>query len=218
MDYETTPSYLVTVKADDGNGGTDTIAVTITVTNVNEAPAFASETATRSVAENTGAGQDIGALVEATDPDDGDSLTYTLDDASAEFFDIDSATGQLQTKADLDFETQDSYTVTVTVTDSSNASDTITVTITVTGVNEAPAFPVSETGSRSVPENSPPDTSIGAPVTATDPDGNTLTYTLEGGTDDASFQIVSASGQIQTKTGVTYDHEDNAELLGDVEG
>ncbi len=207
LDYETTPSYLVTVKADDGNGGTDTIAVTITVTNVNEAPAFASETATRSVAENTGAGQDIGALVEATDPDDGDSLTYTLDDASAEFFDIDSATGQLQTKADLDFETQDSYTVTVTVTDSSNASDTITVTITVTGVNEAPAFPVSETGSRSVPENSPPDTSIGAPVTATDPDGNTLTYTLEGGTDDASFQIVSASGQIQTKTGVTYDHE-----------
>ena len=33
-----------------------------------------------------------------------------------------------------------------------------------------------------------------------------LTYTL-GGTDAASFAIVAASGQIQTKEGVTYDHE-----------
>ena len=38
-DYETTESYSVTVKADDGNGGDDTIAVTINVTDVDEAPA-----------------------------------------------------------------------------------------------------------------------------------------------------------------------------------
>ena len=44
------------------------------------------------------------------------------------------------------------------------------------------------------------------PVTATDADDDTLTYTLEG-TDAASFQIVSASGQIQTKSGATYDYE-----------
>ena len=41
---------------------------------------------------------------------------------------------------------------------------------------------------------------------ATDDDGHTLTYTLEGA-DAASFDILSTSGQIQTKTGVTYNHE-----------
>ena len=37
-DYETKPSYSVTLKAADGNGGSDTIAVTITLTNVSEPP------------------------------------------------------------------------------------------------------------------------------------------------------------------------------------
>ena len=37
-DHETTPSYSVTLKADDSNGGTDTLAVTITITDVEEPP------------------------------------------------------------------------------------------------------------------------------------------------------------------------------------
>ena len=37
-DHETTPSYSVTLKADDDNGGTDTLAVTITITDVEEPP------------------------------------------------------------------------------------------------------------------------------------------------------------------------------------
>ena len=37
-DHETKPSYSVTLKADDGNGGTDTLAVTITITDVEEPP------------------------------------------------------------------------------------------------------------------------------------------------------------------------------------
>ena len=37
-DYETQSRYAVIVKADDGNGGSDTIMVTITVTDVDESP------------------------------------------------------------------------------------------------------------------------------------------------------------------------------------
>ena len=37
-DHETKPSYSVTLKAEDGNGGSDTLAVTITITDVNEPP------------------------------------------------------------------------------------------------------------------------------------------------------------------------------------
>ncbi len=60
---------------------------------------------------------------------------------------------------------------------------------------------------REVPENSAAGTNVGAPVTADAADpGDTLTYSLEG-TDASLFDIVSTSGQIQTKSGVTYDYE-----------
>ena len=88
--------------------------------------------ATRSVPENTPVGENVGDPVDAT----GEDLEYTLagDDASA--FSIVSGTGQLQTKAALDYETQASHTVTVTATDSSDASATIDVTINVDNVEE----------------------------------------------------------------------------------
>ena len=47
LDYETKSSYSVTVKASDdngGTGGTGTIDVTITVTDVNEPPQATRET------------------------------------------------------------------------------------------------------------------------------------------------------------------------------
>ena len=97
-------------------------------------PEFLADTADRSVAENTAGGENIGDPVAATDADEGDMLTYTLGGADAVSFDIDSATGQLMTKAALDFETKASYTVEVTATDSAGESDTVTVTITVTNV------------------------------------------------------------------------------------
>ena len=50
---------------------------------------------------------------------------------------------------------------------------------------------------------------VGAVVTATDEDGDMLTYTLEG-TDAAKFGIVSTSGQITTKVREKYDREAKA--------
>ena len=65
------------------------------------------------IAENTESGMPIGANdpVEAMDEDD--NLTYTLGGPDAASFDIGRDTGQLQTKAELDKETEDTYTVTV---------------------------------------------------------------------------------------------------------
>ena len=58
---------------------------------------------------------------------------------------------------------------------------------------------------REVAENTAAGENIGNPVTATGGTG-ALTYTLDA-TGAASFDIVAASGQLRTKTGVTYDHE-----------
>ncbi len=139
LDYEGKASYSVTVTATDGGGLSASIQVTIDVTDVNEAPAFAAATATVSVAENTAANTNIGSPVTAADPDDGDTLIYTLgttvDDGH---FVIDSASGQLQTKGALDYEGTSSYSVTVTATDGGGLSASIGVTITVTDVADTP--------------------------------------------------------------------------------
>ena len=59
---------------------------------------------------------------------------------------------------------------------------------------------------RSLAENTPAGQNIGSPVRATDGDGGTLSYSLEG-TDAASFNLVTTSGQLRTKAGVIYDYE-----------
>ena len=180
--------------------GTSRVAVAESNSDVNEPPEFDSATATREVPENTEAGENIGAPVTATDPDTGDTPAYTLEGADLDSFDIDSASGQIQTKSGVnyDHESKSSYSVTVKADDNNGGTATIDVTITVADVNEPPEFD-SATATREVPENTEAGENIGAPVTAADPDtGDTPAYTLEGADLD-SFDIDSASGQIQNK-------------------
>ena len=224
LDYETKDTYMVTVIATDSYGESASIAVTITVTDVNEGPTirrvasenqppvFPSDTDTRSVVEGTSAGAGIGAPVTAEDPDVGDALTYTLGGTDAASFGIVRTTGQLQTKAALDYSTKTSYDVTVTATDAAGLSDAITVTINVTAVDEnlPPEFPSAAT-TREVAENTVAGEDIGAPVAASDADDAALTYTLSG-TDAASFDIVSATGQLQTKDALDYETKTSYEV------
>ena len=164
---------------------------------------------TREFAENSGAGEDVGAPVEANG-DAGETLTYTLEGTDAASLEIAATTGQIQTRSGVtyDFETKSSYSVTVTVADANTPVQTATtaVTIKVTDVNDSPALPISETGHRSMNENVGAGTSVGAPVSATDQDNDSLTYSLTGA-DAYSFDFVPTSGQIRTKVGVTYNHE-----------
>ena len=136
LDFEAKASYTVDVTATDDGRESDTIAVTINVTEVNEAPEFDSTTATRSVVENTAAGVNIGDPVAAADANTGDTLAYTLGGDDAASFAINRTTGQLMTKAALDFEAEASYTVEVTATDGAGESDAVMVTITVTNMDE----------------------------------------------------------------------------------
>ena len=123
-------TYIVEVVASDGSA-TSRITVTITVTP-NRAPVFSEgANATRSVAENEPAGTNVGSPVVATDLNQGDTLTYTLDGADAGSFTIVPTSGQIRTNATLDYETKASYVVTVTATDGSLASASIVVTISV---------------------------------------------------------------------------------------
>ncbi len=105
----------------------------------------------REVAENTGAGQPVGAPVAATDSD-ADILTYTLNGADAASFGIDGATGQIRVGPTtvLDYEDPDrpehEYEVIVTATDPSGDNAAIMVTIAVTNVGLDNAYDLNDNG------------------------------------------------------------------------
>ena len=160
-------SYTVTVTVSDGTL-IDEITVTINVisteteTPTNNRPSFVDGSHTnRTVAENTAKGIDIGNPIAATDADN-DSLTYTLSGPDAAAFDIDSTTGQLKTKANLDYETKNTYTVTVTVSDG-NLTITITVIIIIIDVED---------------QESPTLTLTSQPLTETTLNGSSVTLIL----------------------------------------
>ena len=77
-------------------------------------------------------------------------------------------------------------------------------TLAGTPLSEAPSF-AGATTTRSVVETATAGTNVGAPVAATDPNGDTLTYTLSG-TDAASFDV-NSSGQLSVASGTTFDYE-----------
>ena len=55
-------------------------------------------------------------------------------------------------------------------------------------------------------ENAAPGTAVGDPVTASDADGDAISYELAG-RDAGAFAIDAATGQLRTKAGVFYDYE-----------
>ena len=215
LDYETKTTYMVAVRVTDSFGDSDTIAVTIMVTDMDEAPEimkapsanvapeFASATTRRTVAENTVAGQDIGTPVAANDAN-GDAPTYALSGTDAASFDIDPDTGQLMTLAALDYETKDTYSVTVTASDSGGLSDSIDVTITVTNVDEG--FEVSGPAAVDYAENR---TDAVATYSATAPESATITWSLEGD-DTADFEI-SAGGVLTFGSPPDYENPADAD-------
>ena len=210
LDYEKKTSYSVTITVSDGSL-TDTIAVTITVTDIDEnsTPVFTDgDSATRSIAENTGSGVDISTAVSATDADN-DTLEYSLGGTDASSFSIDSTSGQLRTSAALDYETKTSYSVTISVSDGKGGTDTITVTVNITDIDETPAnnapvFATDSSTTLTVAENTGSGVDIDSAVSATDADNDTLTYSL-GGTDAISFSIDSRTGQLRTSAALDYE-------------
>ena len=73
--------------------------------------------------------------------------------------------------------------------------------------NHEPEFDDGASAARSVAENATAGTAVGAPVSATDDDGDTLTYDLAG-TDAADFSIDGTTGQLRTAAAL--DHEAGA--------
>src|SRR5690606_15281593 len=162
-----------TVIVDDGNGGTATVDVPVTVVAVNDAPVAQDGGGT------TGENLVLISNVPAATDVDGTVSGYTLVD------DVGTGNGSLSFNPDgtYSFDPGSDFdhlpagatrvvTFTYTATDDDGAvSAPATVTITVTGTNDAPVAASTNAGGDE-------DTSVVVPLAATDVDGTVQNYTI----------------------------------------
>ena len=109
LDFETTPSYVLTVQVFDGNGGKTLSTVTVTITDINdETPTFNSASYNGHVTENVAIGSSV-MTVTASDGDAADtSLSYSLSGSNSSHFRITSS-GLIQTVTNIDYEAVQVY-------------------------------------------------------------------------------------------------------------
>ena len=189
--------YQLDLYAQDASGITSTrVSITITVTNELEAPTFASASDESLISENTSS---VFYLAEASD-DDGDNVSYSLAAGTGDndLFKIDSTTyGELSFKSAPDYENYEgtgedgTYNVTISASDGS-LSSTLELAVTVTDVNEAPAF-ASASASTTAPENS---TATFYTAAASDPEEDSLSYSLASGVADNDFFSITTGGEL----------------------
>ncbi len=122
----------------------------------NTAPSFDQEGLEREVAENSGAGTEVGAPVTAQDSNQDDELSYSL--TGSDLFAINESSGQITvsesaTSTTLSYEAATQHTVTVGVSDGKNEAGqpstavdaTISVMINIIDVDEPPGVPTDVT-------------------------------------------------------------------------
>ena len=178
-------------------------------TQTNAAPAFSSGT-TASVAEGTTA---TGYTAAASDAD-GDTVSYSLGSGNDEaLFAINSSTGALSFQSAPDFEapgdadSDNAYVVEVVASDGNGGSTSRTVTVSVTGLNDnSPAFSSGTTAS--VAEGT---TATGYTAAASDADGDTVSYGLGSGNDEALFAINSSTGALSFQSAPDFEAPGDAD-------
>ncbi|PKV50334.1 NHL repeat-containing protein [Aquimarina sp. MAR_2010_214] len=202
LDFETKTTHEITVEVTDGKAKA-AAKVTITVIDEDEnmPPVIAAQSF--NIDENSASSTVIGTVV-ASDPD-GDTLLFSIEfvNPSTSAFQI-SDTGEISIVAgsNIDYETHSSYTMKVVVSDN-NLLAKADVQININDLNEIPRFPDRNyTFSKAEDID---DTVMIATVTATDPDGDTLIYTLNNNP-GGLFEINSA-GEISLTAGKSLDYE-----------
>ena len=192
LDHETASMHSLTLQAMDIHGDQDEISITVSVNNLDEAGTLTLSHGNLRASSH---------------------LTASLEDADGS---ISGETWQWQrSNEDIQGSNSSSYTavpgdvghvlsVSVSYTDGHGPGKSEEASTRSAVGNDAPAFSA-QTISRAIDENTLADAAAGDPVTATDPNGDPLNYSITGAPD---FSIDRQTGQIRTASAM--DHEAQA--------
>ena len=198
INREADAQHTVTVTATDPSGLTDTISVTIDVTDVNEPPTAGPDT----VSTSEDRAVTFGVLANDSDPEtEKTNLIVSLGSTrpSIGSVTLDATAKQFTYTPKQDLHGADSFTY--TLSDGTHRA-TGTVNVSVTSVNDLPDFGPTST-ERSVRENAMVGDTVGAAVVATDRDHPTLSYSLSGAAD---FSIDEGTGQIRVARALNHEN------------
>ncbi|MEQ9407984.1 MAG: cadherin domain-containing protein [Fuerstiella sp.] len=206
--------YDVVVEVSDGTlSDTQTLAVTVTPVNDNT-PAITSDGGGASAAVSVAENETAVTTVTATDADlPAQTLSYTIvGGADAAKFGIDGSSGALTFISAPDYETptdvgtDNVYDVIVEVSDGT-LTDTQSIAVTVTGISDHAPIITSNGGGVTAVVNVAENSTAVANVTASDADlpAETLTYSIAGGADAASFTIDAVTGLLRFVTAPDYE-------------
>jgi hypothetical protein len=190
----TVSSFALTVKVtDNGSPSLNASAtVTVNVTQANQAPVITNQTFDL---QQTAAQGTLIGIIQASDPNAGQTLTYTIISGNSNgIFGLNSGTGALTVLIPEGLTPGPKY-LDVRVTDNGSPSmyTEAVITIDVISTNNAPIM----TAQTFVSAPYPPVGSTLGIIEATDPDpGQTLTFSIVSGNSFGIFNINSATGAI----------------------
>ena len=188
-------TYAFQVRAVNEAGDGPAADATATPRQPNRAPVLEGPSDTTFAENGTGSV----ATYTGTDADD-DVLTWSKGGPDGGSFRLTGSgpTRTLEFHTAPDYEAKSSYRVTVSLSDGKARPVSVAVTVTVTDVNEPPVITGPVT--KSVPENSAPV----ATYTATDPEGDSVTWS-RAGTDGNRFQITESGGALRFSPAPDYE-------------
>ena len=204
--------YEVEIEAGDGVES-DSLAVTVTVREVNEGPVITG-TASVTVEENYGIAQILESYT-AEDPEDPSAMItrWSLSGSDAGDFTI-TEKGELSFRNVPDYDKpadsgkDNVYNFSVRASDGRKYGY-LPVVVTVTGVNEAPTITTTSTSATALRQDENR-TSRLYTYRATDPEGDTITWTVEGR--DGSFFAIDDRGQFSFSESTPPDFEQPGDL------
>ncbi|XP_047441799.1 protocadherin alpha-8-like [Mugil cephalus] len=198
LDREQNNEHLLFVTAVDGGkpprSGTLNVSIIVLDSNDNR-PTFSKEVYQVEMQENASVGTTV-TRVNAIDPDEGTngqieySLSRTLSRKVYEIFELDSLSGQITLKAELDFENSETYKLDIQASDKGQPPLTgrCRVVIKIKDVNDnAPEIEITSL-SKTVSEDSKPGTVISL-LSATDKDSGVNGKIILHVKDDIPFEL-----------------------------